>query len=194
MRPIRRSRAGFTLIEALVVVAVLFILLTLGTPELLRVMHRSKLVGYAETVAGSMRIARFEAVRQNVKTRVFVDYTNNQVMAATVDDAGSPIEVLGKYPLPANVDFWYWNEDPRKTNAIGGFTKTSTGGWVQFLPNGSADNTGGVRLADGRNYLEVAVATKATGRIELRKAEPDPTTHAVGYRVRGDGVYGWTWK
>jgi prepilin-type N-terminal cleavage/methylation domain-containing protein len=194
MRPIRRSRAGFTLIEALVVLAILSILLMLGMPEMLRVVRRSRLEGYAQTVAGTMRICRFEAVRQNVNTRLFVDYTNNQVLAATVDAAGDPVEVLGTQPLPSKVDFWAWNEDPRKDNAIVGFTTTATGGFVEFRPNGSADTTGGVRLSDGNNYLEVAVATQATGRIELRKAEPDPKTSAVGYRVNGEREYSWDWK
>jgi prepilin-type N-terminal cleavage/methylation domain-containing protein len=194
MRPIRRSRAGFTLIEALVVLAIMSVLLMLGTPELLRVIRRSKLEGYAQTVAGTMRICRFEAVRQNVNTRLFVDYTNNQVLAATVDAAGNPVEVLGTQPLPSKIDFWAWSQDPRKDKAIVGFTTTATGGWVEFRPNGSANTTGGIRLADGNNYLEVAVATQATGRIELRKSEPDPKTSAIAYRVNGEREYSWNWK
>jgi Tfp pilus assembly protein FimT len=194
IRPSRRCRAGFTLIEALVVLAILFVLLTLGVPELLRVVHRSKLEGYAQGVAGSMRICRFEAVRQNVNTRLFVDYKNNRVQAATVDGAGNPVEVLDTQPLPTDVDFWAYSEDPRKEHAIVGFATSPTGGWVEFRPNGSASSTGGIRLSDGRNYLEVAVATQATGRIELHKAEPDPKTTVIGYRVNGEREYSWNWK
>lgn len=198
MRPIRRSRAGFTLIEALVVLAILSVLLMLGTPEMLRLIRRSRLEGYAQTVAGTMRICRFEAVRQNVNTRLFVDYPNNQVLAATVDAAGNPVEVLGTQPLPPEIDFWAYGEDPRKAKAIFNFTPTPTGGWVQFKPNGSADQLGRIRLSDGTNYLDVRVATQATGRIELRKAEPDPKTGTFDsvdpYRVLGEGDYSWTWK
>ena len=197
MRPIRRSRAGFTLIEALVVLAILSILLMLGVPQLLRVVNRSRLEGYAQTVAGAMRISRFEAVRKNVNTRVIVDYDNNRVLAATVDAAGDPVEVLGTQPLPAKIDFWAFGEDPRKEHAIEGFTPTATGGWVEFRPNGSAD-TGKIRLSDGINYLDVRVATEATGRIELRKAEPDPKTGTYDpddpYRINGEREYSWKWK
>jgi len=196
MRPVRRLRraAGFTLIEALVVLAILFVLLTLGLPELLRVVHRSKLEGMAQGVSGLMRSARYEAVKQNVNTRVIVDYGNDRVIAATVDGAGDPIQQLGAQPLPDTIDFWAWNEDPRGANAIDGFTTTATGGWVEFRPNGSADTVGAIRLADGRNFLEVAVATQATGRIELRKAEPDPVTSAIRYRLNGERENAWAWK
>jgi prepilin-type N-terminal cleavage/methylation domain-containing protein len=196
MRPVRSSRraAGFTLIEALVVLAILSVLLMLGLPELLRVVHRSKLEGMAQGVSGLMRIARYEAVKQNVNTRVIVDYDGNEVFATIVDGLGDPTVRLGGQPLPAQIDFWAWNEQPRQASAIDGFTPTPTGGWVEFRPNGAASKLGGIRLADGRNFMEVAVATEATGRIELRKAEPDPKTSVVDYRVNGEREYSWIWK
>jgi hypothetical protein len=141
-----------------------------------------------------MRAARYEAVKQNVNTRVFVDYDLDQVFAATVNAGGVPVEILGTQDLPTDIDFWAWNEAPRGAEAIVDLDETPTGGWVEFRPNGSAKTTGAIRLGDGRNYLEVRVATQATGRIELRKAGPHPVTSAVDYWPNGEREYAWVWK
>lgn len=105
--------------------------------------------------------------------------------------------VLTQLRLPNGVYFWGAPDGaPEGANALDDFGCSGScpdGGFKDFLPTGSVRKaasdtaqTGALRLGDTRgNYLEVWIATPATGRVELRKYE------GGAYRDRDDG---WTWK
>ena len=54
----QRPRSGFTLIEMIVIVAVIGIMATIGIPNLIRVIHRAKLEGIARETSVLMQRAR----------------------------------------------------------------------------------------------------------------------------------------
>lgn len=66
----RRQGSGFTLIEMLVVVAIIGILAALAAPSMTRLLERGRLRGAAEQVASDLQLARTEAIKRNQDVKV----------------------------------------------------------------------------------------------------------------------------
>ncbi len=183
---VRRS-AGFSLIELIIVVAVVGILAAIGIPALLEVMYRNKVQLAAREATLQMQEARFRSIRENIQHGVFTDFANNRVVYFRVTDPAVPpdptdpdaSEQLRFFELPVGIVFMGPADgSPEGTDAIIGFTESSSpnvGGWVTFRPDGSAvmadDDTteGGFRFAmPERNlFFEAGVDPAATGRIRV---------------------------
>ena len=65
MLPVRPLARGFTLVEALVVLAIMAVLLTIVVPSFSSVFLSNKLSSYANAWAASAQLARSEAVKRN---------------------------------------------------------------------------------------------------------------------------------
>ncbi len=82
MPPSAKRRAGFSLTELVVALAVAMILLAVGLPAFLRAYHAYELSNAATEVADILRLARYEAIRLNtpvqcmIKTSGAAGYTN----------------------------------------------------------------------------------------------------------------------
>lgn len=203
----QRPRSGFTLIEMIVIVAVIGIMATIGIPNLIRVIHRAKLEGIARETSVLMQRARSEAVRQNVPTVVRFDLVRNEVVAfadvdgvavATPPDmiynpvAGEPHRAtdyeLGRYGLPENILFQAPPADP--DGPIRLFTDNGTEPIAIFDPNGSIRDIGAVRYSDRRgNFLEIRVQPAATARVQMRKWDPD----LGDWQTRNQNDKPWVW-
>jgi prepilin-type N-terminal cleavage/methylation domain-containing protein len=207
--PMRRSgERGFTLIELIVVLAILLMAMVLGAPYLFTQIQRSKLIGTANQTVGLMRVARLEAIKRSSTGVVEIDPARNLVRGyvdANVSltyDAGDIL--LAEVPLPKSITF---TEPGGATGlaSIRGFALVGGGPpKAVFQSDGSLSNTnpGAIRLcgqeAQGRgaNYLEVNVASLATARIEIRKYKgPDVD---LDWYANGEGATGtgraWTWN
>jgi len=165
---------GFTLIEMVIVLAIIGVLVTFGYPALQELLVRSRIESATRNTANIMRLARLEAIKHSVQVLVTFDSTDNTVWAyANVDgtagyspNASKPkgtvdYQVGSTYHLPNGVTF----------GAPGGQTAIDFGGLpATFESDGSVDATGEVRFVDlRRNYLEVSVSPKATANIEILK-------------------------
>jgi prepilin-type N-terminal cleavage/methylation domain-containing protein len=196
-----RRNAGFTMIELLVVLALIGVLLTLGIPALNNFIHRSKIEGIARQTAALMQLARFQAIKLNGTTRVAASYATDEVYAFfDADIADGPTfnaavdRELGRYKLPNGVRFWAAKDSPEGKSALTlgdndeDCDTCPTTSWEEFRPDGTAAKPGAMRFGDEReNYLEVRVATAATGRVQVAKFDPARNN----YFVQGDGG---TWK
>ena len=200
-------RPGFTVIEMILVVAIIGIMATIGVPNLLRVIHRAKLEGIARETTVLMQRARSEAVRLNVPTVVRADLTRGEVVAfvdvdgPTILDApdmlfnpvaGEPHRTtdfeLGRFILPNQILFQAPTADP--DGPIQGFTAAGGEFVAVFDPNGSIRDIGAVRFADQRgNFLEVRVTPAATARVQMRKWDSDVSD----WQTRNQGDKPWVW-
>ncbi len=80
----RRAR-GFSLIEAIVVMAIMALLVGLGGPELTAYLHNSRIKAATTSFYGAAQTARVEAVRRNQNVEVIL--TNDDPVPDNVDSA-----------------------------------------------------------------------------------------------------------
>lgn len=208
----KRSRVtcdtrGFTLIEVLVVLAILAIALGLGIPALKNMLLRSRV----EAATGELQVlvqrARLEAVKRRASTVVEIDPARGTAVAwAELDGpaAGDPPDLvfnpvageprfttdfeISRFRAGSNVEF----AAPGGQPVVEGLTAAPDSRQVLvFLPTGAADAAGGFRIADAAdlNHVEVRVEPAGTGRVGLLKWDRDL---AAWIRHR-EGGSPWKW-
>jgi type II secretory pathway pseudopilin PulG len=178
------------MVELLIALVIAVILMTLGLPELRKMMLRSKLESISREATFLFQRARIEAVKSGsvacvqlipsedrlfayvdvpevasdgTRTDVVFDYAPNTGLAAEIQD-----RALATFSLPVGIE----PGAPGSQNSVRGFTTAGTDPdpAACFQPDGSVTNVGAYRLKDGRgNYLEVAVEPAATGKVTVRK-------------------------
>lgn len=208
----RRKVGGFTIVEALVVMAIVGIASALLLPALQQLIHTSKLRGISRGTTAQMRKARFEAIKRSVPCVVRISPATREVIAfadvhgpALTDlpdgifnpVAGQPPGAtdyeLERVRLPGGVSFKF--QLLADLASVDGFNNTGNpdppDDQAIFQSNGSAMDGGAFRFGDERgNYLEVRVDPPSTARLEVRKwSDADGV-----WRSQGEGGYTWTWN
>ncbi len=210
-----RPRAGFTLIEMLVVVLVLGIAAGLGFPTVLRVIHQVRISTHLREASALVQQARLEAIRRGRPVVVEIDADTKEIFAYADLDGANPGD-------PSNGEFDPQGGAPARTTDYefrrlkvrgdlelkepGGQTGlNSLDGFVNpnmpdqraiFQSDGSLDAAGAFRFADARgNYLEIRVAPAATGKVQIRKYDPDLGVNWDGthWYAHGEVSKGWKW-
>ena len=177
-----RSERGFTLIETLIILAIMMALALFTLPEFFAIMNRSKLEGTARQTATLMRAARLEAIKQSCYGVVMIDPANRQVIAFAdndrdgVYDPGNtpPERLIGRVDLPTRVSFQdeLGAQNLSSIEDLENSEKFSTlpDGQVMYEQDGSVLAIGALRFADDKgNVLEVNVEPQRTGKVEVRK-------------------------
>lgn len=201
---------GFTLIEAVIVIAIIGVATAVVVPAIQQQVHRTKLQGYAREAGTLLQKARFESIKNNVLAVVEIDPTNGLVFAfadlhgTNVTDPSDGIfnpiggatarttdYEIGRLGLPPGVLFAFLTDLDQAS--VDGFT---TGGdpaipQAIFQSDGSVLEQGAFRFADRRNnYLEARVSPEATARVEVRKWD----SAAAEWRAFGEGGEPWKWN
>ena len=203
--PKRRER-GFTLVEMLVVLAILSIAVLLAAPFMSKQIQRSKLIGVAQQAAGMMRLARMDAIKTSLCSFVQIDPESGRVEALSDRDGdclpSAGDERLGEVTLPNGVTF----ASPCGADAasVRDFTpRVGLSSVAVFRGDGSAQDSGAFRFqavelggADP-NYLEVFLWPQATARVRVRKwrgpvGGGDCDDNAL-WHANGDGG-SWKWS
>jgi len=199
MKTPRRAAAGFTIVEVLVIVAVIGIGSVMAYPALQQLIHRNKILGSAQSTGTLLREARFEAIKRGVPCVVHADGVTKEVIAFADVDGDltfnpDPAETtfratdyeLRRYNLPAGVDFVAPGAEP----PVSGLTALPALPWngAVFQADGSIRDLGGIRFGDQRgNYLEARVETAASARVSLRKWD------GTNWLTQGQGGKTWEW-
>ena len=196
-RSIRSQRArGFTIVEAILVVAILGIAAGFLMPALGEMIRVTKMTGVTRENGGKLRQARFEAIKRSVPVRVSFDLIENQIMAfadvhgENLDDPpnGELNEIAGQ--PRGTTDYVIWRQEmPSGIDLmpVDGFTGVDQE--IVFLPSGSVEDAGAVRFGDPYgNRLEVRITTQSAARIEVLKWD------GTAYRSQGEGGSAWRWN
>jgi prepilin-type N-terminal cleavage/methylation domain-containing protein len=195
--PRLRRQSGFTLAEAIIVVAIVGILILIGLPSFLGTLTRTRLTGSSRQVATLFQVARLEAIKVNAPVKIVHD-AGLRRFYAFVDQDRDGIEDAGERRLPASVDLSLkvqfrgpGDSAPNGANAIDGWDDAPIVNGPSFRFDGSVDRVGAFRLSDvnGLNIIEVRVETPATGRVVLKKYD----NVATKFYTHMENDQPWTW-
>jgi prepilin-type N-terminal cleavage/methylation domain-containing protein len=147
---LRRGQSGFTLIEMLVVLALMAALMFFSIPAILPVIHQSKLTGIAGEVKALMFLARLNAIKSSAQAVVRIipaDATHPiaQVQAFSDRDGdgmlGANDTVLASFYLPKGITFTAPPTDVTDAASVAAFKSDPGGSTLPriaiFQPDGS---------------------------------------------------------
>ena len=110
---------GFTLMESLIVLAIVGILLALGIPSLIAAQNRAKLAQSTDLVVASLQESQREAIHRNKSCILTLDKVNNKI----VGDDGCLL--TGDRQIPDAIDLDYTGADGNIRYGIRGNTTSN---------------------------------------------------------------------
>ncbi len=193
-----RAAAGFSIMELLVVVAILGIVSLVGVPALLNQLHRLRLESAANDIANLMRQTRLRAIRDN--TEYSVEVVGTSVFGVGVIDTieleltdpraelysgASPADCQDKYD--ASGESWGGEKITWESTGVA----TDAGG-------GGTAGTGAICVTDGRDNVLQIVLPFSAGQPKIRKylKAVDAPGGNEGFYERTSGATSaitWTW-
>lgn len=183
---IARQR-GFTMIEALLAVAIIVVVASLGLPALERMLVRSKLQGSAREISIHLNSARITAMRLGRNVVVLPEYGTQALVSFVDEDENEALDAgeqeIARLAIPGSGGtrgIYLMGPDGVEGTAaapaqsVDGLTQVGASNVraVVFQPDGSVADPGGLRISDAKspgNVFEVRIDPAATARVEILK-------------------------
>jgi type IV fimbrial biogenesis protein FimT len=147
------SKTGFTLIELMIVIAVMAVMITIAAPTFQTYMAQSRLKGAAREVASDLMAARMQAIKENNKFKVSFIINDHQYTILD-DDNNNGTADSGETTQTKDIQTTYHDV------TIENYTNNPI-----FLSNGTATNLTTVTLSNSTGSRDVTVAI--TGRVKI---------------------------
>lgn len=149
-----KEKQGFTLVEMMIVVAVLVTVAVIATPNLQTYMAQRRVSGAARLVMTDLMEARMKAAAEN--NRFKISFVDNHQYKVLDDDDNDNTEDAGETITITDIQ-----------NAYHDVTLSATTTGLIFNPTGTVDGTGTtVTLSNSSGSKEVRVST--AGRVKIK--------------------------
>lgn len=154
-----RSSRGFTLIEMLVVFAIIMALALATFPMMVEAIEGSKLRGIVQGAVSQMRLARIQAIKTNGCGRVQIDATKREVSSYLDQDCDPTTtnRLLGTLAFPAGID--------ATPDFTGDVVFRGTGRADDF--DGDDETTGTISFDNREGAVKKITVARATGKISV---------------------------
>jgi len=151
---LHNKQSGFTLIEMMIVIAIMGIFAGIAIPNFLSYMPKHRLNGAARQVMGDLMAARMQAVSQNNDFKVLFDISINNHEYTILDDDNND----------GNIDVGEWTQTKDIQSEYSDVTFSNVTADPIFRPRGTAYGTT-ITLTNsaGSKYVKVAI----TGRVKI---------------------------
>ncbi|EIM63102.1 GspH/FimT family pseudopilin [Desulfobacter postgatei] len=170
MMPRQQHNGGFTLIEMMIVIAIIGIAASIGVPNLMLWFDNLSVKSAARDLYSAMQEARMIAVRQNADTAIVFDTANSRYEIRSDWGSGNNLEsrvLLSSYKN--KVQFGNGNATETETGdaAFGDFITYASN--VLVVNSRGIGTAGYVYLANPNNGTAYAVGTRSSGLVRLSK-------------------------
>ena len=169
-----RKNSGFTLMELIVVIVVLFILAVISVPIFLSWLPEYRLRSAADDLYAHLQHAKMQAIRNNNNWAVqFVESSNsytiysNYVNPATT---GTAVRTINLSDHGSGVGYGNGNAPQSATGAAAPFNNvTYNNNWVVFNRRGMVNTLGYVYLSNNAGSARAAGTPAIAGVVRLRR-------------------------
>jgi prepilin-type N-terminal cleavage/methylation domain-containing protein len=176
MRPQSRVRAAFTLIEIMIVVAIMGLTLTMGVPIVWRIWHKQAMAQAVRDVVEVCSNARAQAILRGATAEVVFHPKDGRMDVSSASGHSKPSEEGGAEPAPAasfsghsaQLDMSHLRIEMLDINLRECMDQETA--HVRFFPNGTCDELRLILLDDRNQRLEISLEI-TTG---LTCVESDP--------------------
>jgi len=152
------KKTGFTLLELMIVIAIIAVVSAIVAPNLIRYLPNYRLGQASRDMLATMQLSRLKAVKENASVVVLIDVGNNGYSAFVDDGAGGGTagdrirngseEIVRENSMPEGVEL---------------YQTTFSSGYAQFNSRGLPGNgIGSVRMRNGQGRYK-GVSVNITG-------------------------------
>jgi prepilin-type N-terminal cleavage/methylation domain-containing protein len=173
----RRTERGFSLVEMLIVVAIIMIIAAVALPNIGQYIRNYRIAGAAQEVAGELQAARSRAIMSNTNNGVSFVVVDRDSYRFVQEDRppAEPERLSGMRTLPQGVEFVVSDlDDPAPTLRflrLGGFCRPSFGSCPAPVPLAERSRANEASLVDGATDDGLYIGTDPNGVMEIRLRE-----------------------
>lgn len=147
------NRNGYTLIEVIMVIALLGLLSTIALPDFKKTMTKYKLEVAAYELAQNIRLTQQKSISEGITYKIVFDLNQKNSYQMLSSGRGKLIK------LPSGVFFdWTTYSEVNKT--------------LSFNPSGAPNQGGTIAIVNGDDNTLYVIVSVATGRVRVSKVPP----------------------